>query len=225
MLALQGSWKKKLYCSVLIMAFIVGITAIVLNVIGIIGDYTYINLVKERNEVRFISLLIIQVLIFYVTRLYLYNKDIDVGEVSWDIWLMNIIIPIISIVVLAFMLEISINTTGYFRNKGIQMAVFASIGIFLINILIYLMYIKLKKEMTKKIEYELLKQKCYIQEQNIKDIKKLYSNLQKIKHDIKHHLNLLQILLEKSENDEALTYLLKYTEFENSIQRDTVIDL
>lgn len=76
--------------------------------------------------------------------------------------------------------------------------------------------------MTKKIEYELLKQKCYIQEQNIKDIKKLYSNLQKIKHDIKHHLNLLQILLEKSENDEALTYLLKYTEFENSIQRDTV---
>ena len=113
------------------MAFIVAVTSIVLNIAGILGGYTYINLIKEQNEVRMISLLIIQVLIFYITRIYLYNKDVDVGEVSWDIWLMNIIIPIISIVVLAFILEISTNTTENFRNKGVQMAVFASMGIFL----------------------------------------------------------------------------------------------
>ena len=92
---------------------------------------------------------------------------------------MNIIIPIISIVVLAFILEISTNTTENFRNKGVQMAVFASMGIFLINILIYLMYMKLKREMAKKMEYELLKQRYDIQEKNIKDIKQLYSHLQK----------------------------------------------
>lgn len=222
LISLEGSWKKKLYSSVLIMFFVVGITSIVLNLIGIVGDYTYVNLIKEQNEARLIALFIIQILIFCVTRIYLYNKDVDVGEVSWDIWLMNIIISIISIVVLTFMLEISLNTTEKFRNKGIQMAVFASIGIFLINILIYLMYIKLKLAMAKKIEYELLKQQCEIQEKNIKDIKQLYSNFQKAKHDIKHHLNLLKTMLEKSESDEALKYLLNYTEFENSVLQDTI---
>ena len=221
-ITLQGSWKKKLYCSVLIMAFIVAVTSIVLNIAGILGGYTYINLIKEQNEVRMISLLIIQVLIFYITRIYLYNKDVDVGEVSWDIWLMNIIIPIISIVVLAFILEISTNTTENFRNKGVQMAVFASMGIFLINILIYLMYMKLKREMAKKMEYELLKQRYDIQEKNIKDIKQLYSHLQKVKHDVKHHINLLKILLEKREIDKAITYLLKYSDFEYSIQQDAI---
>lgn len=222
LISLEGSWKKKLYSSVLIMLFVVGITSIVLNLIGIVGDYTYVNLIKEQNEARLIALFIIQILIFCVTRIYLYNKDVDVGEVSWDIWLMNIIISIISIVVLTFMLEISLNTTEKFRNKGIQMAVFASIGIFLINILIYLMYIKLKLAMAKKIEYELLKQQCEIQDKNIKDIKQLYSNFQKAKHDIKHHLNLLKTMLEKSESDEALKYLLNYTEFENSVLQDTI---
>lgn len=221
-IALQGTWKKKLYCSVLIMALIVGVTSIVLSLVGIIGGSTYINLIRERNAVRMISLLIIQVLIFYITRMYLYNKDADVGEVSWDIWLMNIIIPIISIVVLAFILEISINLTEHFKTKGIQMTVFASMGILLINILIYLMYMRLKRENAKRFEYELLKQRYDIQEKNIKDIKQLYSNLQKVKHDVKHHMNLLKILLEEKETDKALNYLLEYTDLEYAIQQDTI---
>lgn len=63
LISLEGSWKKKLYSSVLIMLFVVGITSIVLNLIGIVGDYTYVNLIKEQNEARLIALFIIQILI------------------------------------------------------------------------------------------------------------------------------------------------------------------
>lgn len=220
--ALQGSWKKKLYCSVLIMIFIIGVTSVTLNLIGILSGDSYLSLVEEQNGVRIISLIIIQVLIFYTTRIFIYKRDDDVGELPWDMWLITIIIPMISIVILTFVLEISINTTNAFRDSGLKMAIFASLGIFATNILIYLMYIKLKKDTSERIEYELLKQRYDIQEQNIKDIKLLYSHLQKVKHDVKHHINLLKILLENNKTSEALKYLSEYSELDFSANQDTI---
>lgn len=222
LVALQGSWKKKLYCSALIMIFIIGVTSVTLNLIGILSGDSYLTLVEKQNGVRIISLVIIQVLIFYTTRIFIYRKDDDVGELPWDMWLITIIIPMISIVILTFVLEISINTTNAFRDSGLKMAIFASLGIFLTNILIYLMYIKLKKDTSERIEYELLKQRYDIQEQNIKDIKLLYSHLQKVKHDVKHHINLLKILLKNNKTSEALKYLSEYSELDFSANQDTI---
>ena len=105
LVALQGSWKKKLYCSALIMIFIIGVTSVTLNLIGILSGDSYLTLVEKQNGVRIISLVIIQVLIFYTTRIFIYRKDDDVGELPWDMWLITIIIPMISIVILNSQLE------------------------------------------------------------------------------------------------------------------------
>src|SRR5699024_11215308 len=50
MIALKGSWKKKLYCSVLVMVFIIGVTALVLNIVGILCGSSYVNLVEEQSN-------------------------------------------------------------------------------------------------------------------------------------------------------------------------------
>lgn len=221
-IALRGSWKKKLYCSVLIMIFIIGITTVVMNFMGILFDRTYVDLIEEKNNIRIISLVIIQVLIFYITRIFLHKRSEDVGELSWDMWIITIIIPIVSIMILAFVLEISINTIDEFRDSGIKMAILVSMGIFVTNISTYLMYIKLKKDTAEKIEYELLKQRYNIQERNIEDVKQLYSRLQKTKHDVKHHINLLIILLEKNRTEEALDYLIEYSKSIYSAKRDKI---
>lgn len=222
MIALKGSWKKKLYCSVLVMVFIIGVTALVLNIVGILCGSSYVNLVEEQSNARIISLIIIQVLIFYTTRIFLLKREEDIGELSWDMWFITIVIPLISIIILAFLLEISINTNMAFRDDGLKMAIFASLGVFLTNILIYLMYIKLKKDTTERIEYELLKQRYKIQERNIEDIKQLYSRLRKVKHDVKHHLNLIKMLIEDNKNSEALNYLKKYSDSEYSLKQDDI---
>lgn len=206
-IALNGDWKKKLYCSILIMIFVIGVTSIILNIISFFSGYSYLNLIKKQNAVRFIALIIIQMTIFYATRIFINNRKEDYGKLSSDIWIITIIIPIIFIITLSFILEITV----YISQTAQIMAICASIGIFLSNILIYIIYIKMKKEENRKIEYELLKQKYIIQEQDISDIKELYSHLQKMKHDIKHHINLIKLLMENQEYNKALDYLNKYS--------------
>ena len=41
------------------------------------------------------------------------------------------------------------------------------------------------------MEYEVLRERYYVQEKSIKEIKNMYNQLQKIRHDTKHHLNVL----------------------------------
>lgn len=222
LISFKGIWIKKLYLASILMLGIVGITAIVFNIVGLFFNYSYIALIEIKDSIRFISLIIVQVIIFYMSQFIIKYYDVEEGKVVWDTWLMIIIMPFISIITLGLLLTLSINLKKDYQPLGEKIIIFVVIGILMINLVVYLMYIKLKKDYKNKLEYEILKQKYDIRETDIKEIKKLYQDLRKVKHDIKQHLNLLKIMLYNSKIAEAITYLENYERSEYSGNKNRI---
>lgn len=210
--ALQGSWKKKLFFSIMVMVMITGVTAVVMNIIGSIFGKTYMQLVVQQNPLRFITVIIIQVIIFFISRVLLLKKNENDINMSWKLWTAIIVLPCMSVIILVLVKNLSLNVLPEFREDSVKTAAVIATGIFIIDLLTYYIYIRLEKDAAEKMEYEILKQRYLMQESNINDLNKLYRDLQKTKHDMKHHTNLLKMLLERKELDEAVQYLEKYTD-------------
>lgn len=228
MIALCGSWKKKLFTSLMLMVMIIGVTAIVMNVTGLIFGRSYIELVVEQNTLRFATLIIIQIIIFYITRIILLQNNKNDVSLSWEMLIVTLLLPCISILILSLSMELTIHLQPEFQEKAVRIATIVSIGIFTGDILTYCMYRKLKNDAAEKMEYEILRERYSMQEKNMNDLKLLYSNLQKTRHDIKHHINLLKELLERRETEDAIQYLKEYSESlyannTNTIFSDSII--
>ena len=221
-IALKGSWKKKLFFSIMIMILVIGITTIVMNLMGLIFGKTYIQLVVQQNPLRLITVTIIQVIIFYCTRILTFKKHSHTIDISWKMWAAAIIIPCISIFILASVMELSFNAKPEFYDISVKLAVVISLGICVIDLLTYYAYIKLELDALEKMEHEILRHRYEMQKSNIEDIKNLYVDLHKIKHDVKHHMNLLKTLLEKNKIDEARKYLAQYADHTNLYNKSRI---
>ena len=222
LVALRGTWKKKLFFSFMIMVMVIGVTAALMNIMGLIFGKTYMQLVIQQNAQRFVTVIMIQVVIFYVSRILLMRKNLEDSLTSWKVWAVIIMVPCVSVIVLALIMELSLKVRSEYSELSVQIAAVTSMGIFLMDLLTYYIYIRLEKDAAEKMEYEILKHRYMMQESNMEDLKSLYSNLQKTKHDVKHHINLLKMLLDQNEIDEAVRYLEQYADTMNTSEKNKI---
>ena len=222
LVALRGTWKKKLFFSFMIMVMVIGVTAALMNIMGLIFGKTYMQLVIQQNAQRFVTVIMIQVVIFYVSRILLMRKNLEDSLTSWKVWTVIITVPCVSVIVLALIMELSLKVRSEYSELSVQIAAVTSMGIFLMDLLTYYIYIRLEKDAAEKMEYEILKHRYMMQESNMEDLKSLYSNLQKTKHDVKHHINLLKMLLDQNEIDEAVRYLEQYADTMNTSEKNKI---
>src|SRR5699024_3189242 len=100
---LQGSVIQKLFWSVFIMLLVIGITAFVFNMEALLLNTTYLDLIVKKNYRRFIGVVIIQITLFYTSRLIIKNKREGLRySLQWNEWLILLIIPLISIFTMSF---------------------------------------------------------------------------------------------------------------------------
>ena len=83
-------------------------------------------------------------------------------------------------------------------------------------------YSGIKRSEMRKMEQELQRQKYEAQERDMDEIRELYAHLQKAKHDAKHHIKLLESLLETGRVEEAYAYLKEYSSSEQLLKMDKV---
>ena len=222
MIVLKGFWLKKLYLSTISMLAILITTVFVLNIMGYVCGYSYISMIENKDNVRFICLITIQLIIFYMSRFLIKHHDSVTGKVSWDVWLVAVIMPLLSVIALAAVLTLSINLKESYQKQGVKIIVLITLGILCINIVVYWMHSKLTRDYKERLEYELLKHKYNIREADIQEIKELYQNLRKVKHDIKQHINVVKAMLYDNKGEEAIRYLEEYEKSEYSGNRDKV---
>lgn len=65
---LKGTFMQKMFWSIFVMLLIMGITIVVLSIEGCIIGKGYLNLVIQKDLYRFVGVVVIQIVLFYLTR-------------------------------------------------------------------------------------------------------------------------------------------------------------
>lgn len=214
---LKGTFMQKMFWSIFVMLLIMGITIVVLSIEGCIIGKGYLNLVIQKDLYRFVGVVIIQIVLFYLTRFMIKRTKKDsTYSLKWNEWFVLLIIPVISIFTMSFVSLIIINTEEQLSPMQHIFSILSILGILMTNSLVYVLYVNMQKDHAKQLEYSILQQAFKSQEKSVEETKILYQSVRSIRHDLKQHFQVALTMLHSGKINEAVDYMEKYN--------DTVLD-
>lgn len=214
---LKGTFMKKMFWSIFVMLLIMGITIVVLSIEGCIIGKGYLNLVIQKDLYRFVGVVIIQIVLFYLTRFMIKRTKKDsTYSLKWNEWFVLLIIPVISIFTMSFVSLIIINIEDQLSPMQHIFSILSILGILMTNSLVYVLYVNMQKDHAKQLEYSILQQAFKSQEKSVEETKILYQSVRSIRHDLKQHFQVTLTMLHSGKINEAVDYMEKYN--------DTVLD-
>lgn len=214
---LKGTFMQKMFWSIFVMLLIMGITIVVLSIEGCIIGKGYLNLVIQKDLYRFVGVVIIQIVLFYLTRFMIKRTKKDsTYSLKWNEWFVLLIIPVISIFTMSFVSLIIINIEDQLSPMQHIFSILSILGILMTNSLVYVLYVNMQKDHAKQLEYSILQQAFKGQEKSVEETKILYQSVRSIRHDLKQHFQVALTMLHSGKINEAVDYMEKYN--------DTVLD-
>lgn len=214
---LKGTFMQKMFWSIFVMLLIMGITIVVLSIEGCIIGKGYLNLVIQKDLYRFVGVVIIQIVLFYLTRFMIKRTKKDsTYSLKWNEWFVLLIIPVISIFTMSFVSLIIINIEDQLSPMQHIFSILSILGILMTNSLVYVLYVNMQKDHAKQLEYSILQQAFKSQERSVEETKILYQSVRSIRHDLKQHFQVALTMLHSGKINEAVDYMEKYN--------DTVLD-
>lgn len=214
---LKGTFMQKMFWSIFVMLLIMGITIVVLSIEGCIIGKGYLNLVIQKDLYRFVGVVVIQIVLFYLTRFMIKRTKKDsTYSLKWNEWFVLLIIPVISIFTMSFVSLIIINIEDQLSPMQHIFSILLILGILMTNSLVYVLYVNMQKDHAKQLEYSILQQAFKSQEKSVEETKILYQSVRSIRHDLKQHFQVALTMLHSGKINEAVDYMEKYN--------DTVLD-
>lgn len=217
LLNLKGTFMQKMFWSIFVMLLIMGITIVVLSIEGCIIGKGYLDLVIQKDLYRFVGVVVIQIVLFYLTRFMIKRTKKDsTYSLKWNEWFVLLIIPVISIFTMSFVSLIIINIEEQLSPMQHIFSILSILGILMTNSLVYVLYVNMQKDHAKQLEYSILQQAFKSQEKSVEETKILYQSVRSIRHDLKQHFQVALTMLHSGKINEAVDYMEKYN--------DTVLD-
>lgn len=214
---LKGTFMQKMFWSIFVILLIMGITIVVLSIEGCIIGKGYLNLVIQKDLYRFVGVVVIQIVLFYLTRFMIKRTKKDsTYSLKWNEWFVLLIIPVISIFTMSFVSLIIINIEDQLSPMQHIFSILSILGILMTNSLVYVLYVNMQKDHAKQLEYSILQQAFKSQEKSVEETKILYQSVRSIRHDLKQHFQVALTMLHSGKINEAVDYMEKYN--------DTVLD-
>lgn len=208
---LKGTFMQKMFWSIFVMLLIMGITAVVLSIEGCIIGKSYLDLVIQKDLYRFVGVVVIQIVLFYLTRFMIKRTKKDsTYSLKWNEWFVLLIIPVISIFTMSFVSLIIINIEEQLSPMQHIFSILSILGILMTNSLVYVLYVNMQKDHAKQLEYSILQQAFKSQEKSVEETKILYQSVRSIRHDLKQHFQVALTMLHSGKIDEAVDYMEKY---------------
>ncbi len=215
LLALKGSWLKKL--AVVVTAQITMMICTV-TIMLIIAALFHANLTEASvpGATRFMVLVSGQVIWFFVSRILLKlvrrKSDADSG---WKEWLMLLLIPSISIVAILELLTIAESVPAqhisaiYIATACVTMACLSS----------YALYIRTVQNQADRSRLRLLEQEQSFRQQHNQEVQALYTQVRSIRHDMKNTLLAVESALNAGDNHAAMEKIREITDSVTSTAR------
>ena len=205
----EGRILRKIFWSLFSCVLVLAINFATVMIITIIADlYASDIMVHQASTERLILMILaktLQVGIFYVLakRKVRYEMNNSLSNVPLMICFS---VPLLSSMLIAFVYILIMNDV-YIPQ---ELAFPVGIIVLIINVMIFALYEIINREANK--NYVLIaKNKQYeMTEEHNKQVVEMYDRMSEWRHDYKHHMGLLLVMLEKnklSDNDEAINYI------------------
>lgn len=178
------------------------INMLVLMVLSEILKTSVENLTSGVGAVRLMVLFLTKFLYFLTTRMLLKIKGdnkYSFGKIEWTV--------LMSIFGVTFLIGVAVLESAV---KGINTEVFmiaSVIGLILINIITYILMIIMNRENSEKVKIAILETQIEGSSKSIEEITRMYSEIQQIRHDIKHWATGSLTLIKQGKYDQAETCL------------------
>lgn len=160
------------------------------------------DLIAMRDAYRLMILFIAKFLLFLIARLLLGLKRKEKYSLSKIEWM-----SILTIFSVTLVVGISIFDALLQQNYGDNLAIVSVTGIIVINIITFTLLLKISKDNREKLKMVLLELQVKEQERSMLKINDQYTEILKIRHDMKNYVGCAVSLLKQGEYTEAENYL------------------
>jgi len=178
---LKGKGLQKIFISVFTMGLVAIVATVTVFLFGKISNNRLVYLMGQFSTLRMSAVLVSKLVFFAITRIILRvraNTQIKIYD-----FIPLIIVPSLSIITITLM------TYATMAAPEIQNYSFYSICIILVlNIMIYLLFIRLSRANKMELEVALLNLQNQCMQENAKNIEGMYENVCALRHDLKNHL-------------------------------------
>ncbi len=201
----EGSILSKMFTAASTFITIIVINMIVLSSISYITQLDVTNLMSEASSARYVTVIITKVLFFFTTRVLLLFKSKEDFSLTCIEWIALSAIVIISIFVGNFI--VIINIQNPYSDKSNIFVFLSMFGIAVINIITYYLLLRLSRESNKRLKYIMLEQEYKYQIKHNDDVKQLYKDISRVKHDMNNYFTCIIGMIEQDQKQHALKYI------------------
>jgi len=203
MIALVGKFRIKVFSCIIFNIILILINSFSLFIFSIIFNVSVDDMITTFRIYRFVCLITSKLILFYVTRIILKLKIYKIKNTPLSVWVLMTIIPMLTIFIM-----VTITETAVFNNDlRITFYLLVSIiGLILINIIFYFLFMKLGKEYEVITENELLKYNNMLQNKHSAEIKELYKEVQTMRHDMKNQFISIRSSIQDENFNKAIDY-------------------
>lgn len=207
-LLLNGSWLKKLMVSVLPLACVILISSTVTNAVSVLAGVPLEMIYSTPNIERFLAIVCVQLLLVYCFQIILKLFQKNGVHFQKAEWLVIISVLILSFLVMVFLHLLGMNAT--LTTEQAQFLVWADTGIIAMNLLLFYLVNRVNQNNRKIRKMEQEQQLLLYQNNYAESIQQQADALQRMRHDWKQHLSVVQMMLSENEVERAKNYLHSY---------------
>lgn len=201
---LKGTTYEKIFASFITDTSVLLINFITLSIFSRIFEKSIAELITERGILRITILFITKFLFFIITRFIVKMKKKDEYTFSVTEW---ITLSVIFITTMFVEIQIFLLSMKYNLFMNSLFSISAGISLMLINILVYILMMKISRNNKEKTSLIIDKMQLEMYKSQLYESEKRYDEIRKIRHDMKNHFQCILALLSENEIIKAEEYI------------------
>lgn len=204
LLLLKGSLFEKIFVPLSLDICALLISFMTLKSLGWIFNETIEEMIENRGLIRILNLFITKSLLFVITRAMFKLKGVNRYSFSFTECTAISIIFVITMLIGLGIFRIDINAG---ISSETPMTIWIGIGLVAINVLTYILMKRISEKNIEKTELIIDKMQNELYRTQYEEAEKKYDEMNKIRHDMKNHLQCISSLLDDKEYEKANSYI------------------
>lgn len=201
---LKGSLFEKIFVPLSLDICALLISFMTLKSLGWIFNETVEEMIENRGLIRLLTLFIAKALLFVITRGMLKLKGVNRYSFSFTECMVISIIFVITMLIGLGIFQMDINAG---ISSETPITIWIGIGLIAINVLTYILMKRISEKNIEKTELIIDKMQNELYRTQFEESEKKYDEMNKIRHDMKNHLQCISSLLDDKEYDKADSYV------------------
>lgn len=201
----ENSLKNKLIFTMIFFIVLILSDIFVANIMSVIMEISIIEIITENQWIRLLMFCGSKIIVFIILKIIVHFTNKNNIEIPIKYWYTIISTAIISIIILMIIGEIGFNVPAYLNKSSYFIA--ASVGILIINIIIYDTFIQLGKYFEKEKIYNIIDIKNEIMQEYYMEKDEDYNETRKLIHDFQNHILCISFLMKDNKFTAAKEYI------------------